>query len=106
MICKQVNVPTTATSVYNLMKSYLSAAEVAAIDDYNQQLKFNVLLQVTSSNSQTVCVGGATDQEYYLVKPASTATNQYEFNKQSITEIFIRGTGGDKVTIVLLPCSN
>lgn len=106
MISNTVLVPAVATSVYDLIRIYLSSEERSAVDDHNQQLKFNILFQVRSTNGNPVFIGDSKNQDYALVVPVATQTNQYEFNKQSITDLFVRGSLGDRVTIVLLPCSN
>jgi soluble P-type ATPase len=108
MLTKEVTISgTTAVSVYELIKSILTNDAKDAVETFNQQLKFNILFQVLSSNSATVYIGDATNQAFALPKASSaTVTNQYEFNKVSITDIYVKGTTNDKVNIILLPCSN
>lgn len=107
MFTKSVTISgTSAVSVYDLVKSVLPASSVEAVDNFNQQLKFNILFQVGNTNTGVVYIGDATNQAFQLVKTAAaTATNQWEFKKQSLTDTYVKGTNNDVVVIVLLPCS-
>jgi hypothetical protein len=107
MITKAITVYSSAASLYDLMKDRLPADEVAAVDNFNQKLFYNVIIQVTFGNTGEVYVGNASYQDLpFTSSLAEGFMDKWEFNKQSITDFYIRGTDGDTLGVALVPNSN
>jgi hypothetical protein len=95
MFCQRYDVPTTPTSIASLIQNQLPANQQAQVGVSG--FRSDVVIQSINTNGNPIYIGDQNNQEAFVDVGGSAS-----FFKAELNDMFILGTAGDQVSILLV----